>query len=68
MPAGRKWNPTLHQWQKKGEERPADYSDEDWAAWGLLLSYWRWYPDRMLAVLQGLEADYGLTLIQGDGI
>lgn len=64
MAAGRKWNTTLHQWVKSGQERAADYSEEDWEAWALLLSYWRWYPDRMLAVLLGPEADYGLTLIQ----
>jgi len=64
MAAGKKWNTTLHQWVKAGQERPADYSDEDWDSWSLLLSYWRWYPDRMFAVLLGEEADYSLTLIQ----
>lgn len=64
MAAGKKWNTTLHQWVKAGQERPADYSDEDWDSWGLLLSYWRWYPDRMLDVLTGGQSDYSLTLIQ----
>lgn len=64
MPAGKKWNPTLHQWVKRGIERPVDYAEEDGRNWALLLSYWTWYPDRMLAVLLGEEADYSLTLIQ----
>lgn len=64
MAAGKKWNTTLHQWVKSGIERPVDYAEEDGENWGLLLSYWTWYPDRMLAVLLGAEADYTLTLIQ----
>lgn len=64
MPQGKYWNPTLHRWVKRGEERAADYSKDEGDAWALLLSYWRWYPDRMLAVLEGEEADYSLTFIQ----
>lgn len=64
MAAGKKWNTTLHQWVKSGIERPVNYAEEDGENWALLLSYWTWYPDRMLAVLLGEEADYTLTLIQ----
>lgn len=64
MAAGKKWNTTLHQWVKSGLERPVDYTEEDGESWALLLSYWTWYPDRMLAVLLGEEADYTLTLVQ----
>lgn len=38
--------------------------DDELESWRLLLSYWTWYPDRMLAVLQSPDADYSLTLIQ----
>lgn len=44
--------------------RTANLENEDWESWGLLFSYWTWYPDRMLAVLQGEDADYSLTFIQ----
>lgn len=44
--------------------RTGSLDDDEWESWRLLLSYWVWYPDRMLAVLQGPEADYSLTIIQ----
>lgn len=61
--ANRTWNPTLRQWVKNGTEQPSSGSGEG-DNWALLLSYWTWYPDRMLAVLLGEDADYALALIQ----
>jgi hypothetical protein len=59
----RTWNPALRQWVKGGTQRAGD-SAGDGDNWALLLSYWTWYPDRMLAVLLGEDADYTLTLVQ----
>lgn len=64
MPAGKYWNPTLHKWVKRGQAREANYDEMMDDNWALLLSYWRWYPDRMLAVLEGEDSDYTLALIQ----
>lgn len=63
MPAGKYWNPTLHKWVKRGQARAANYDEISGDNWALLLSYWRWYPDRMLAVLEGEDSDYTLALI-----
>lgn len=64
MPAGKYWNTTLHKWVKRGQAREANYDEMMDDNWALLLSYWRWYPDRMLAVLEGEDSDYTLALIQ----
>ena len=68
MPAGKYCNPTLHKWVKRGQERAANYDEMSGDNWGLLLSYWRWYPYRMLAVLEGEDSDYSLALIQAINI
>ncbi len=64
MPEGKRWNAALHKWVKKGQPQAVDYDEMSSDSWALLLSYWRWHPDRMLAVLEGPESDYSLTLIQ----
>lgn len=64
MPAGKYWNRTLHKWVKRGAPKEARYDEICGDNWALLLSYWRWYPDRMLAMLEGEESDYSLTIIQ----
>ena len=68
MPAGKYWNPTLHKRVKRGQARAANYDEISGDNWALLLSYWRWYPDRMLAVLEGEDSDYTLALIQAINI
>lgn len=69
MPAGKYWNPTLHKWVKRGQPREINYDDmDDSESWALLISYWRWYPDRMLAMLESEDSDYSLTLIQAMNI
>lgn len=64
MPMGRRWNPTLHRWVKRGESKPADYSGRDEKSWALLFSYFRWYPDRLLALCQSEDADFTQQFIQ----
>ena len=69
MPAGKYWNPTLHKWVKRGQPREINYDDmDDSESWALLISYWRWYPDRMLAMLESEDSDYSLSLIQAMNI
>lgn len=64
MPAGKRWSKTLHQWVKRAEPRPVDYSQQDEDSWALLLSYFRWYPDRLLAICQDEDADFNQQFIQ----
>lgn len=65
MPAGKWWNPTLHRWIKRGEPKPVNYSKkENKRAWALLISYFRWYPDRLLALCQSDDADFAQQFIQ----
>ena len=60
----RRWNTVLHQWEAEGKETAGGLNDENLEAWSLLLSYWTWYPDRMLAVFESEQSDYTLVLIQ----
>lgn len=58
MPQGGQWNASTKTWEK------SEILEEDYESWALLISYWRWYPDRLLAVLEDDESDYSLALIQ----
>ena len=37
---------------------------DDGESWALLISYWRWYPDALLDLLEDDNADFELALIQ----
>lgn len=62
MPTGYKW--TTKGWVKRRTREEIDYEKFADDAWGLLVSYWRWYPDRLLDVLESEHADYSLALVQ----
>lgn len=64
MPAGKRWNPTLHKWIKRGEAKEFKYEEEDLESWSLLLSYFRYYPDRLLEICRSDDADYEQQFIQ----
>lgn len=62
MPTGYRWNGKG--WIKRKTAREIDYGTFEDEAWGLLVSYWRWYPDRFLDTLESENADFSLALVQ----
>ena len=64
---GYKYSKEDAKWIKSSTEQAIDYEnielyDED--SWGLLISYWRQYPDRLLDLLESENPPYTLEPIQ----
>ena len=65
MPAGLKWSKTGAHWVVDESSRDDKaYDNFDPKAWGLLISYWRFYPDKFLDMMEGESTKYELQLIQ----
>ena len=67
MPQGKSWDKANHTWVKVEDTTPIDYDNEevyDPDSWGLLLSFFRAYPDYMLDLMQAEHSRYNLELIQ----
>ena len=65
MPAGLKWSKTGAHWVVDESSRDdKTYDNFDPKAWGLLISYWRYYPDKFLDMMEGESTKYELQLIQ----
>ena len=65
MPNGLRWNKLGARWVAD-ESNPYQmtYENFDPKAWGLLISYWRFYPDRFLDIMEGETSKYEVGLIQ----
>ena len=65
MPQGLKWSQTGARWViDEGAPRQLNYENFDAKAWGLLISYWRFYTDKFLDMMEGETSKYEVTLIQ----
>ena len=64
MPAGNKYSKILKKWVKTDSERKQNYDIYDDDACALLVSYWRWYPDKFLDLIESETADYSLEIVQ----
>ncbi len=65
MPKGLRWSKTGARWVvDESTPEQMTYENFDLAAWGLLISYWRYYPDKFLDIMEGETTKYELTLIQ----
>ena len=64
MPAERTYSKTLQKWVKTEKERKQGYDLFDENACALLISYWRWYPDKFLDLIESETADYSLEIVQ----
>lgn len=65
MPQGLKWSKTGAHWVvDTGAPEQLNYENFDAKAWGLLLSYWRFYPDKLLDIFEGESSKYEVALIQ----
>lgn len=65
MPQGLRWSKTGARWVVD-ESAPMQmtYENFDPKAWGLLISYWRFYPDKFLDIMEGESTKYETQLIQ----
>lgn len=61
---GKIYNKALGRWEKPNKEKAYDYEQNDPKALGLLISFFRWYPDYFADVLRDKNAKYGLELPQ----
>ena len=67
MPKNYTFSKTKGSWVKKKQEATIDYDFNDiWDSdsWGLLISYWRTYPDKFLDLLEGDNPPYKIGIIQ----
>lgn len=64
MPQGKKYSKSLRKWVDIEREQVRDYDNFDADAGALLLSYWRWYPDKFLDLCEAENPDFDQELIQ----
>ena len=64
MPIGKTYSKTQHKWVDTDKERKQNYDAYNADACALLVSYWRWYPDKFLDLIESENSDYSLELIQ----
>ena len=64
MPIGKTYSKSQHRWVDTDKERKQNYDAYDADACALLVSYWRWYPDKFLDLIESENSDYSLELIQ----
>lgn len=65
MPQGLRWNKLGARWVVD-ESNPLQmtYENFDPKAWGLLISFWRYYPDKFLDIMEGESSKYEIQPIQ----
>lgn len=61
---GKHFNKKLGRWETKKKEQAIDYDTIDKKAWGLLISFFRFYPDYFLDMIRDKNAPFGLELPQ----
>ena len=64
MPIGKTYSKSQHRWVDTDKERKQNYDAYNADACALLVSYWRWYPDKFLDLIESESSDYSLELIQ----
>lgn len=65
MPQGLRWSRTGAHWViDERNPRQLSYENFDPKAWGLLISYWRFYPDKFLDMMEGDNSKYQIAIIQ----
>lgn len=64
MPSGLRWSKEHKKWVKDTTKQEQYYDGMDMDSWGLLLSFFRWYPDKFLDAMEGDNPKYSLELIQ----
>ena len=62
MPSGYSFSRRKGRWVKSEEQEVFDYLQEDLRAQGLIISFFRWYPDYFLDVFEDDHAEFTLAL------
>lgn len=64
MPSGLRWSKEHKKWVKDASREELYYDGFDADSWGLMISFWRWYPDKFLDAMEGDNPKYSLEIIQ----
>ena len=64
MPLGKKYDKNKRAWVEIEKERALDYEQYGDEGAALLISYWRWYPDKFLDLCEADNPKYRLAPIQ----
>lgn len=64
MPSNYTYNRRAESWEMDKAEREIDYDAINEESWGLLISYWRAMPDRLLDLLESRNPNYYLGIVQ----
>ena len=64
MPAGLRWSKEHRKWVKDDRKQEIYYDGLNPDSWGLLLSFFRAYPDKLLDAMEGDNPKYSLEIIQ----
>lgn len=64
MPNGIRWSKEHARWVRDDENRELYYDGFDMDAWGLLISFWRYYPDKFLDLMESDNPKYSLEIVQ----
>lgn len=64
MPSNYKYNRRAQEWELEKAENEVDYDALDERSWGLLVSYWRAMPDRLLDLLESDNPNYSIGIVQ----
>lgn len=64
MPRGKTYSKAQRKWVDTNSERKQNYDLYDDEACALLISYWRWYPDKFLDLIESENSDYSLEIVQ----
>lgn len=62
MPTGYSFSRRKGRWVKSVVQESFDYLQEDLRSEGLIISFFRWYPDYFLDVFESPQAEFGLAL------
>lgn len=64
MPTGKYYNKQAGRWLNKETQQAFDYESVNQESSALLISFFRWYPDYFLDIIESENADYSLELPQ----
>ena len=64
MPTNYTYNRRAEAWEMDKAESEIDYDSLNEESWGLLVSYWRAMPDRLLDLLESRNPNYSLGIVQ----
>lgn len=64
MPTGKHYNKQMGRWVNNETQQAFDYENVNHESSALLISFFRWYPDYFLDIIESDNADYSLELPQ----